>query len=283
MFNAIRMELYRMWKTRSLYILWIMMSVLILFTTNLNASDWNSYTEAEKQENYEFTENARKVENISFGMYVNIPTKAGEEVTVLDSVYANLQGKFVALFMVIFVVVYSMADATSGYVKNVAGQMKRRGNLVGAKAIALAVFTVCTMGVYVIVQAVSNVICFGNLTWGAGNVFFRYLAIQIILHFALNLIVMMIAIVVHNNVFSIAFVICMCMNVMAIVYSGVDKLAAKMGVTDFHTLAYTVTGKISILGMGSSMREIGCAATVAVVFGVITLAVSSVVFQKRDI
>ena len=29
MFNTIRMELYRMWKTRSLYILWIVMAVLI--------------------------------------------------------------------------------------------------------------------------------------------------------------------------------------------------------------------------------------------------------------
>ena len=59
MFNTIRMELYRMWKTRSLYILWIVMAVLILFTTNLNASDWKSYTEAEQQENYEFTQEAR--------------------------------------------------------------------------------------------------------------------------------------------------------------------------------------------------------------------------------
>ena len=75
MFNTIRMELYRMWKTRSLYILWIVMAVLILFTTNLNASDWKSYTEAEQQENYEFTQEATKLENINIGMNVNIPTR----------------------------------------------------------------------------------------------------------------------------------------------------------------------------------------------------------------
>ena len=132
MFNTIRMELYRMWKTRSLYILWIVMAVLILFTTNLNASDWKSYTEAEQQENYEFTQEATKLENINIGMNVNIPTKQGEEVTVFDSAYANLQGKFIALFMVIFAVLYSMADMTSGYVKNVAGQMKHRENLIAA-------------------------------------------------------------------------------------------------------------------------------------------------------
>ena len=62
MFNTIQMELYRMRKTRSLYILWIVMAVLILFTTNLNASDWKSYTEAEQQENYEFTQEATKLE-----------------------------------------------------------------------------------------------------------------------------------------------------------------------------------------------------------------------------
>ena len=80
MFNTIRMELYRMWKTRSLYILWIVMAVLILFTTNLNASDWKSYTEAEQQENYEFTQEATKLENINIGMNVNIPTKQGDGV-----------------------------------------------------------------------------------------------------------------------------------------------------------------------------------------------------------
>ena len=283
MFNTIRMELYRMWKTRSLYILWIVMAVLILFTTNLNASDWKSYTEAEQQENYEFTQEATKLENINIGMNVNIPTKQGEEVTVFDSAYANLQGKFIALFMVIFAVLYSMADMTSGYVKNVAGQMKHRENLIAAKAVALFVFTVCTMGVYVLVQVISNVICFGSLAWGTWSEFLSYLGIQTLLHFALNLIAMMLAIVIHNNVFSITLVICICMNLMTILYSGVDKLIMKMGTADFHLISYTVTGKISMLGMKNSCREIAIAAIVSLAFGLISLVISSVVVRKRDI
>ena len=59
----------------------------------------------------------------------------------------------------------------------------------------------------------------------------------------MNLIAMMLAIVIHNNVFSITLVICICMNLMTILYSGVDKLIMKMGTADFHFISYTVTGK----------------------------------------
>ena len=103
------------------------------------------------------------------------------------------------------------------------------------------------------------------------------------LHFALNLIAMMLAIVIHNNVFSITLVICICMN-QPILYSGVDKLIMKMGTADFPLdCLYHDPGKISMLGMKNSCREIAIAAIVSLAFGLISLVISSVVFRKRDI
>ena len=39
MLNMIRMELYRMFKTKSLYVIWLVLAAGILFTTGLSADE----------------------------------------------------------------------------------------------------------------------------------------------------------------------------------------------------------------------------------------------------
>ena len=52
MLNMIRMEWYRMVHTKSLYIIWFILTAGILFTTSLSAEEWKTYTMEEKQEQY---------------------------------------------------------------------------------------------------------------------------------------------------------------------------------------------------------------------------------------
>ena len=42
MLNMIRMELYRMFKTKSLYVIWLVLAAGILFTTGLSADEKKS-------------------------------------------------------------------------------------------------------------------------------------------------------------------------------------------------------------------------------------------------
>ena len=54
MLNMIRMELYRMFKTKSMYVIWLVMAAGILFTTGLSAGEMKAYSMEEKQEMYEY-------------------------------------------------------------------------------------------------------------------------------------------------------------------------------------------------------------------------------------
>ena len=49
MLNMIRMELYRRFKTKSLYVIWLVLAAGILFTTGLSADEMKTYTMEEKQ------------------------------------------------------------------------------------------------------------------------------------------------------------------------------------------------------------------------------------------
>ena len=281
MLNMIRMELFRMFKTKSLYVIWMVMIACVFLTNSLSAEEILTFSMEEKQEMYEAAMDGEESGNL--GMDVTLPTKPGADVSVFDGFYANVKGKFIALFMVIFTVLYATADITSGYVKNIAGQVRNRGNLIFAKAAALLLYVVLTMLLFIGVQMLSNAISYQKLVMGPGKEFFQYAAMQTLLHFALVMVIMCVAVVLRNNVISMMISVCVCMNVLIMLYGVVDQAVAKMGIQDFHMMDYTVSGKIVTLGMNVAPKTMGMAALVGIVFIVVMLTISMTVFQKRDI
>ena len=283
MLNMIRMELYRMFKTKSMYVIWLVLAVGILFTTGLSADEMKTYTMEEKQEMYEYATGQRESETVNLGMDVTVPTKPGDTVSVFDLFYGNIKGKFLALFMVIFAVLYSTADMTSGFVKNIAGQVRDRRGLVFAKGVSLFVYTVLTMLIFTGIQTISNALFFDELVFGPVKEFLQYAGIQTLLHFALLIIVMCIAIVLRNNVISMMLSVCLCMNVLVIFYSFLDNMIAKAHIKNFHVLEYTVTGNISFLETNVTAKMAVTALAVSIAFIIVMIEVCSTVFKKRDI
>lgn len=283
MLNMIRMELYRMFKTKSLYVIWLVLAAGILFTTGLSADEMKTYTMEEKQEMYEYATGQQKSDTVNLGMDVTVPTKPGDTVSVFDLFYGNIKGKFLALFMVIFAVLYSTADMTSGFVKNIAGQVRDRRGLVFAKGVSLFVYTVLTMLIFTGIQTISNALFFDELVFGPVKEFLQYAGIQTLLHFTLLIIVMCIAIVLRNNVISMMLSVCLCMNVLVIFYSFLDNLIAKAHIKNFHVLEYTVTGNISFLETNVTAKMAVTALAVSIAFVIVMIEVCSTVFKKRDI
>ena len=281
MLNMIKMDLYRMFRTKSLYVIWIVLAVALLITTSLCKTDYDSLNEEDAVQQEQIAEPT--VENMNVGMMVMLPTEPGEKVTVYDIFFANSQGKFYALFLVIFAVMFSTADISSGYIKNIGGQVRNRGSLIFSRSIALAVFTVLTMAGAFLFQAAANGIVFGELEWGNTKVILSYFVTELALHYALVLICMAIAIILKNNVISMVIAVCLTMNVMTIVYGMVNSAIQKIGIQNFQIYKYTITGKLSLLPMNPSGNECLAAFGVAMVFIVMMISASSFVFQKRDI
>ena len=207
MLNMIKMDLYRMVRTKSMYVVWIVMAAAIFFSTSMSKLDIDTMNKEAEQQQTESIAETVKPETINMGMSVFLPTQPGEKVTVFDQVYANLQAKFVALFLVIFTVLFSSADIGSGYIKNIGGQVRSRRNLIFSKASVLFVYTTVTMLLYFIIQIIAQQMYFGYLEWGNGSELLRYFGIQILLHYALVLISMAIAVVLMMKCESISQII----------------------------------------------------------------------------
>lgn len=257
-------------RTKSMYVVWIVMAAAIFFSTSMSKLDIDTMNKEAEQQQTENIAETVKPETINMGMSVFLPTQPGEKVTVFDQVYANLQAKFVALFLVIFTVLFSSADIGSGYIKNIGGQVRSRRNLIFSKASVLFVYTTVTMLLYFIIQIIAQQMYFGYLEWGNGSELLRYFGIQILLHYALVLI-------------SMAIVICLCMNTMIVLYGVINHLIQKAGVENFQILKYTVTGKIALLSMSPTNKECLTAVVIAAAFGIVVTLLTAWVFRKRDI
>ena len=82
MLNMIKMDLYRMFRTKSMYVVWIVLAVSVLFTTFMCETDYDSLSKEDTVQQEQFAEPT--AENINVGMMVTLPTEPGEKVTVYD-------------------------------------------------------------------------------------------------------------------------------------------------------------------------------------------------------
>lgn len=261
--------------------IWLIMAGIILLTTYMEKIDTDYAADA--KEDSQIESRVEESEPMELGIMVSIPTEPGQKVTIFDEYMGNAQGKAIGLFIVIFAVLFATADSNSGYIKNIGGQVKHRRDLILSKSLALLVFTILTMVLFVLVQAVATQISFGYIELGDARAFGVYFVLQTILHFALALICMTVANLIRNNLVSMIFAICLCMNIMIIFYGLIDKLVHKMGQKDFSVIDYTVTGKISMLPMDITAKESMSTLAVSLVFILVTTFLSSMIFEKRDI
>ena len=94
MLNIIKMDLYRMLKTKSMYVIWIVLAAILLITTSLCKTDYELLTEKDAMKQEQVTEPT--VDNINVGMMVTLPTEPGEKVTVYD---IPLEEKYMISFL----------------------------------------------------------------------------------------------------------------------------------------------------------------------------------------
>ena len=76
-----------MLKTKSMYVIWIVLAAILLITTSLCKTDYELLTEKDAMKQEQVTEPT--VDNINVGMMVTLPTKPGEKVTVYDIFFAK--------------------------------------------------------------------------------------------------------------------------------------------------------------------------------------------------
>lgn len=296
MFNAIRMDVYRLFKTKSTYIILVIMIALSVMGTGL-MSVMTEMTEAEGQQVqteqmsdnagyagdddqlYEDTEGAQS----QFSVSVSESDPDENDNSVLSFAMSDISGLQAGLFIIIFTVLFSMADINSGFIKSIGGQVKGRGVLIVSKMVAIAIFTAIVIIADFLTQLIAVNIFFDDAVVGSASEIVRLLSSQFVLNFALAVLMMAIAMIIKNNVVSMIIGVCMCSGIFELIFMGINYLMDKIGFNDFDINNILITGKIQSVTIGADASDIGYALLAAAIYIVVSVFAVYNVFKHRDI
>lgn len=296
MFNAIRMDVYRLFKTKSTYIILVIMIALSVMGTGL-MSVMTEMTEAEGQQVqteqmsdnagyagdddqlYEDTEGAQSQVSVS----VSESDPDENDNSVLSFVMSDISGLQAGLFIIIFTVLFSMADINSGFIKSIGGQVKGRGVLIVSKMVAIAIFTAIVIIADFLTELIAVNIFFDDAVVGSASEIVRLLSSQFVLNFALAILMMAIAIIIKNNVVSMIIGVCMCSGIFELIFMGINYLMDKIGFSDFDINNILITGKIQNVTIGADAADIGYALLTAAIYIAVSVLAVYNVFKHRDI
>lgn len=296
MFNAIRMDVYRLFKTKSTYIILVIMIALSVMGTGL-MSVMTEMTEAKGQQVqteqmsdnagyagdddqlYEDTEGAQS--QVSVGVSEIDPDE--NDNSVLSFAMSDISGLQAGLFIIIFTVLFSMADINSGFIKSIGGQVKGRGVLIASKMVAIAIFTAIVIIADFLTQLIAVNIFFDDAAVGSASEIVRLLSSQFVLNFALAVLMMAIAMIIKNNVVSMIIGVCMCTGIFELIFMGINYLMDKIGFNDFDINNILITGKIQNVTIGADASDIGYALLTAAIYIAVSVFAVYNVFKHRDI
>ena len=296
MFNAIRMDVYRLFKTKSTYIILVIMIALSVMGTGL-MSVMTEMTGAERQqvqteqmsdnadyagEDDQFNEDTEGAQS-QFSVSVSESDPDENDNSVLSFAMSDISGLQAGLFIIIFTVLFSMADINSGFIKSIGGQVKGRGVLIVSKIAAIAIFTVIVIIADFLTELIAVNIFFDDAVVGSASEIVRLLSSQFVLNFALAVLMMAIAIIIKNNVVSMIIGVCMCSGIFELIFMGINYLMDKIGFDDFDINNILITGKIQNVTIGADAADIGYALLTAAIYIAVSVFAVYNVFKHRDI
>lgn len=296
MFNAIRMDVYRLFKTKSTYIILVIMLAMSVMGTGL-MSVMTEMTGAERQQvqTEQMSDNAdyageddqfnKDTEGAQFQLSVSVSEIDPDENdnSVLSFAMSDISGLQAGLFIIIFTVLFSMADINSGFIKSIGGQVKGRGVLIVSKMAAIAIFTAIVIIADFLTELIAVNIFFDDAVVGSASEIVRLLSSQFVLNFALAILMMAIAIIIKNNVVSMIIGVCMCSGIFELIFMGINYLMDKIGFSDFDINNILITGKIQNVTIGADAADIGYALLTAAIYIAVSVLAVYNVFKHRDI
>ena len=296
MFNAIRMDVYRLFKTKSTYIILVIMIALSVMGTGL-MSVMTEMTGAEGQQvqTEQMSDNAdyagdddqlyEDTEGAQSQVSVSVSESAPDENdnSVLSFAMSDISGLQAGLFIIIFTVLFSMADINSGFIKSIGGQVKGRGVLIVSKMVAIVIFTAIVIIADFLTQLIAVNIFFDDAAVGSASEIVRLLSSQFVLNFALAVLMMAIAMIIKNNVVSMIIGVCMCTGIFELIFMGINYLMDKIGFNDFDINNILITGKIQNVTIGADASDIGYALLTAAIYIAVSVLAVYNVFKHRDI
>lgn len=285
MFNLIKMDLYRLLRSISTWVMLFFTVAAALFTVLMTKIDI-SEMEKKAAEETRVEEVAEEEDPYVFGVFV----EANEEWLEGKIRFSDLLGRQISsgLFLVlltVFVSVFVHAEQKNGYLKNIAGQLSNRWVLAFSKLAALMVWVLCMFFTLTVTMAAAGKLCFGRaLVLDSFGKLFTVLGGQYVLHMAFAALLLFLCTLLNSAAFSITVGLFLSFRGTAMLYFAADRvMKAVFGIQEFGSGRYAVEINVMNYAFAAGREEILRMMFSAGVLLAAAVCLTAVVLQKRDV
>lgn len=278
--NLIRMDLYRFLRSKLTWIL-VLLSALAMFGFSfMTHSDVAYYAHHAAALSQQSAQSGTQIGIYTRNFSPELYTRA--QIPLGDLIANQLQSKLLLIFILVFSAFFVSSESSTGFIKNIAGQVRFRWTLTVSKLIAMIVFTVIlfigTWAAFIL----GCRLAFGYVDWSGFGSWMPYWGVELLLHIAFGAVIICLVTVLKNTVISVLIGILSTMGLLQLLDPAVEAIF-RLEKGSFHVLNYVPSGNIAILPAGNWVPADMRAVLVGAVFLAAAGAVSMSVLQARDV
>lgn len=290
MLNVIKMDLYKLFKMKSFYvvtIIAIVFGIIMAMSLMPETSDTNTSsnkTVIESTDKNSADSDLQDDSEAKIGVQIDT---SGIKNTTPNAVYVYgklLSSGIYLLFSVIFVMIFVSSENKNGYIKNIGGQVRHRRQLFISKMAVIGIYTVLFDVIMFLVEAVVWMICTKKLSLGEGSFdgYISFIIFQMLLQYAFLMVCATIETVIKNRVFGMTVAVCLSIGVGPLICMAIDVGVHKLTGFTVEIEKYLITTKINSLVPGESMSQQLNLIMFVIVYLVIAAAAGIISMEKRD-
>lgn len=181
--------------------------------------------------------------------------------------------------------IFINSEQETGYIKNIAGQLSNRGTMIVSKICTIAVINLVIFAIY---TGISSLACMLFLQFvlksGSLTPLLTTLAVKFLLYMAIDAIILFICTLTKSKALSVAIGVIFGIGISGFSYSILGNiLNLVFKTTNINLSFFTPDGMNSILAINSEADIIIKAIIVAVIYIAGFMIASSIVIKKRDV
>lgn len=215
MLNVIRMDLHRLFKNKSFYVIlfiiaFIAWSNVYYISKGLNSEDGRGWLSDEPRHTWDLLD----LPNFPLGLNYDISllVNGTGTVTAFDEASVLLSSSIVLLCTGVFAILFVFSERSSGYMKNIVSCVKRRHFIIISKMIAMSVLILMEFAALLLVTELASLIYVKNLSHGVSLGQLRYIGLQFLLYIAYTDLILLVMNALKNASVSIILHIFFCWN-----------------------------------------------------------------------
>lgn len=275
MFNLIRMNLYRMVRTKALWIVMLCMVGFGVITCAMTAADLDvvDYYEGE---GYEEPDD-------SFGITVGAPVGAdGAVLSFLEFYNSNLSSGLLLIFLSIACAIYYSGEIKSGFLKNIAGQTKHKADIFLSKTVVNMLYILLMLVVYGVVLYTSfRLMLPKRYTFRFGTEYWNETLLLVLVLFVLHLAfaggVAFLTTLFKSTTVGITVGILAAFGLPAIFMAYLKRFL------DVDFVKLLVSANVNGMRIGAAHKDVFFALGVGIITSIVYYFLGAVYFTKKDV